>query len=61
MPKLAALLHYRMLDVTAWKIVYNNCLQIKFAKKQAHRALDDVQESIDEMKFYLQYVQKELG
>lgn len=55
-PQLASMLHYRMLDVSAWKIVYNSHFGLKFSKKQAHRALDDVQESIDELKFYLQYI-----
>lgn len=56
-----ALLHYRMLDVSAWKIVFTNHYQIKFSKKQNHRALDDVQESIDELKFYMQFVKKDAG
>lgn len=54
--ELESLLHYRMLDVSAWKIVYNNAFNVKFPKKQNHRALDDVQESIDELKFYMQFV-----
>jgi oligoribonuclease len=56
MPKLDALLHYRMLDVSSWKIVFNNLFSAKFTKKQSHRALDDVQESIAELQFYLQRV-----
>lgn len=59
--QLEGLLHYRMLDVSAWKIVYNSCFQIKFPKKQNHRALDDVQESIDELKFYMQFIKKDLS
>ncbi len=55
-PVLASLLHYRMLDVSSWKVVFNNHFSLKFPKKQSHRALDDVQESIDELKFYLQHV-----
>lgn len=54
-PKLDALLHYRMLDVSSWKVVFNNHFNLKFSKKQNHRALDDVQESIDELKHYLQF------
>jgi oligoribonuclease len=52
-----SLLHYRMLDVSSWKLVFNNRYGLKFTKKQSHRAVDDIQESIDEMKFYLQYIQ----
>jgi oligoribonuclease len=47
-------LHYRMLDVTAWKVVFNNKWNIKFDKQDKHRALDDIQESIAELKFYME-------
>lgn len=52
----ARLLHYRMLDVTAWKIIFKDKLKTEYKKKNQHRALDDVRESMDELKFYLQYV-----
>lgn len=57
MPETEALLHYRMLDVTSFKVVYNGLYDRKFKKKDAHRALDDIRESIDELKFYLSFVQ----
>lgn len=56
LPRLAAKLHYRMLDVTAWKIMMNEKYGIKAEKKNAHRALDDIRESISEMAFYLSFV-----
>lgn len=56
---LASLLHYRMLDVTAWKIIFQNKLKKEFKKKQEHRALDDIRESIEELKFYLSFVKAE--
>jgi len=46
MPKLADLLHYRMLDVTSWKIVMENQYNQFFQKKDSHRALSDIEESI---------------
>ncbi len=50
--KLKQYLHYRMLDVTALKIVFES-LNIHFpTKKNNHRALDDIRESIEELKFY---------
>jgi oligoribonuclease len=55
-PKLDERLHYRMLDVSAWKVVMLGKYNLEFPKKETHRALDDIQESIDELKFYLQYV-----
>lgn len=55
-PDFAALLHYRMLDVTSWKIIMNTKYGIKHEKKNSHRALDDIRESIAEMKTYLSYI-----
>lgn len=52
----SSLLHYRVLDVSSWKIIFNSQFGIKYEKKNAHRALDDIHESIDELKFYLKYV-----
>ena len=48
-------LHYRMLDVSAWKIIFSN-KNIVFKKENKHRALDDIRESIREMKLYLKYL-----
>lgn len=56
LPRLEEKLHYRMLDVSSWKIVFNNLLAKKYPKKQAHRAQDDILESIEELKFYLDNV-----
>lgn len=47
------LLHYRMLDVSSWKIVMEGKYGTKFTKKESHRALDDIEESIAELRFYL--------
>lgn len=52
-PELAKRLHYRMLDVSAWKVVMEGKFGKKFLKKEEHRALDDIQGSIDELKWYL--------
>lgn len=51
-PKLEARLHYRMLDVSAWKVVMQGKYGVVITKKEAHRALDDIRESIDELKSY---------
>lgn len=53
-PRLEARLHYRMLDVSAWKVVMLGKYNVEFKKKEAHRALDDVRESIAELQFYLE-------
>jgi oligoribonuclease len=52
-PHLDAKLHYRMLDVSAWKIVFDGKFGYKFLKPDAHRALDDIRGSILELKYYL--------
>lgn len=46
-------LHYRMLDVSAWKVVFEGKYRKKFAKPEAHRALSDIRGSIEELKYYL--------
>ena len=55
MPKFASRLHYRMLDVSSWKIIFNQKFGLKYDKQGKHRALDDIQESINELKFYLKH------
>lgn len=52
----AKLLHYRLLDVTSWKLVFKDMLRVKHEKKNTHRALDDIRESIDELKFYMKFI-----
>ena len=52
------LLHYRMLDVSSWKIVMNEKYHRVFAKPEEHRALDDIRGSIMELKYYLKKVKK---
>ncbi len=49
-------LHYRTLDVTSWKLVMKNKFNIEFQKRNSHRAVDDIRESISELKHYLKYV-----
>ena len=56
MPELNKKLHYRMLDVSAWKIYFENALDKKFVKPENHRALDDINGSIEELKWYLTFL-----
>lgn len=57
-PNLSKRLHYRMLDVSAWKVYFEGAKKQKFSKKEAHRALDDIKGSIDELKFYLSFMKE---
>ena len=56
MPRFAERLHYRMLDVSSWKIIFREKFGFKYSKHNNHRALDDVRESIQELRAYLNYV-----
>ena len=51
--RLNAKLHYRMLDVSAWKVVFDGKFGKKFSKPEEHRALSDIRGSIMELKYYL--------
>lgn len=58
MPKLESFFHYRMLDVSTLKILAKNWkpkAYHSFEKRGAHLALDDIKESIDELKHYRKY------
>ena len=54
MPKLASFFHYRILDVSSIKLVINRWTKEYrlYKKSDGHRALDDIKESIGELKFY---------
>jgi oligoribonuclease len=52
-PALDSKLHYRMLDVSSFKIVMQGKYGVEFQKKKAHRAFDDIHESIAELQDYL--------
>lgn len=54
--RLDARLHYRMLDVSAWKVVFEGKFRKKFSKPEAHRAIDDIRGSIEELQYYLKKV-----
>jgi oligoribonuclease len=54
--KLSERLHYRMLDVSSWKIIMNNKYQRVYKKQNSHRALDDIRESIGELRYYIDQI-----
>jgi oligoribonuclease len=60
MPALDKRLHYRMVDVSTVKELarrwYPGAVAKQPVKKETHRALDDIRESIDELRFYKQHV-----
>jgi oligoribonuclease len=56
LPALDRRLHYRMVDVSTVKELakrwYTGIMDARPPKNESHRALDDVRESIDELRFY---------
>lgn len=58
MPDFDKKLHYRMLDVTAWKMVFENKFHKKFISPKKHRSLDDIRRSIKELEYYLKQVKQ---
>jgi oligoribonuclease len=61
MPELEAYLHYRMLDVSSFKIIAGQWYPevARFEKKEAHLARDDILESIGELKHYREFIFKQ--
>jgi oligoribonuclease len=60
MPVLEKRLHYRMVDVSTIKELARRWYPAVVAKQppkhETHRALDDIRESLDELRFYRQHV-----
>lgn len=58
MPTLEAYLHYRIVDVSSLKelaLRWRPALLKGFAKKNAHTALADIRESIEELRYYKEH------
>lgn len=55
-PELDLKLHYRMLDVSALKVLMQGKFGLEFEKKEVHRAYDDIQASIAELQHYLEWL-----
>jgi len=53
-PEVDQLLHYRMLDVSSFKVLMQAKYGVVFEKNKAHRAFDDIQASIAELQHYLE-------
>ncbi|HMQ10979.1 MAG TPA: oligoribonuclease [Oligoflexia bacterium] len=59
MPLLSNMLHYRMVDVSSFKEVFQRQYNLQFEKQNKHRALEDIKESIAELQYYLSFVKQE--
>ena len=58
-PALDLKLHYRMLDVSSLKIFMQGKYGVEFEKKEVHRAFDDIQASIAELQYYLEWLKNQ--
>lgn len=58
-PEFDLKLHYRMLDVSALKVFMQGKYGVEFEKKEVHRAFDDIQASIAELQYYLEWLRKQ--
>ena len=43
-----------------WKVYFEGALGKKFVKPEEHRALSDIMGSIEELKYYLTFMKKEV-
>jgi len=63
MPRIMKYMHYRIVDVSSVKELitrwYPNDPNIMFEKKKTHRALEDIEESIAELKHYRKHFFKQ--
>jgi len=58
MPKLEAYFHYRNLDVSTLKELARRWrpeIMEGLTKRSSHQALEDIRDSIDEMRYYREY------
>ena len=55
-PRLAARLHYRLLDVSSFKVLFKERYGVKVEKAGSHRALGDIRESIKELEHYISFI-----
>lgn len=55
-PAMDKLLHYRMVDVTSFKLVMQAKYGVMHEKTDTHRALDDIHASVEELRFYLDFI-----
>jgi oligoribonuclease len=58
-PALDLKLHYRMLDVSSLKVFMQGRYKLEYEKKEVHRAFDDIQASIAELQYYLEWLKKD--
>ena len=58
MPRLSALFHYRLLDVSSIKLIFQHHLRAPYVypPSERHRVMDDIDASIREYRYYLEHM-----
>lgn len=56
LPRFAEYLHYRMLDVSSFKVYFDARYGKVYPKPDNHRALEDIRGSIEELKYFEKYI-----
>lgn len=56
MPTFSKMLHYRVIDISSFKEIFQSKFKIDFQKKETHRARDDIFESIAELAHYISFI-----
>jgi oligoribonuclease len=56
MKRFAKFLHYRIIDISSMKAVYQAIHNVRYQKGETHRAMDDIEHSIAELKLYLSFL-----
>ena len=59
LPAFSKKLHYRIVDVSSWKAIFQLFMDIRYQKNESHRAMGDIEESLRELKMYLSYFDRE--
>jgi oligoribonuclease len=57
-PEFDLKLHYRMLDVSSLKVFMQGRYNLEYEKKEVHRAFDDIQASIAELQYYIEWIKE---
>lgn len=58
-PEFDLKLHYRMLDVSSLKVFMQGKYGVEYEKKEVHRAFDDIQASIAELQYYIEWLRQQ--
>ena len=59
MPRLNEKLHYRVVDVSSMRAIFQSRYKVHAPRNKNHRAFDDVKAGIEELKLYLSFLDKE--